>query len=248
MAWRLLDVCCCEGGGSEGYRRAGFEVTGCDVLPQARYPFPLVEADGLAVLGDRNFMSRFDAIHASWPCQFASRASRELGRMHRNLIPEGRRALQATGLPWVMENVVSPRHDLRPDLKLCACMFPEIPEALRRERWFETSWAAFDMRQPCYHTGISFSVGRKGGRNNGLGPMRNTYLSLAECQTLMGIPWASQRGLGEAIPPPYTEYVGRLLAAHLEERAALLLADADAYAPSPGGRPDLGTCPGQGQS
>jgi len=34
----LLDLFCCAGGAGEGYRRAGFDVTGVDIEPQKNNP------------------------------------------------------------------------------------------------------------------------------------------------------------------------------------------------------------------
>ena len=59
---RLLDLFCCEGGASEGYRRAGFDVYGVDLFRhrgpdgklrgyrRQRYPFPAIQGDCLAVM------------------------------------------------------------------------------------------------------------------------------------------------------------------------------------------------------
>jgi DNA (cytosine-5)-methyltransferase 1 len=224
MAWQLLDVCCCQGGASWGYHLAGFDVTGVDIEPQPRYPFPFVQADGLDVLADKAFMARFDAVHASWPCQRYTKGAANPAA-HPDLIPPGRRALQATGLPWVMENVPSRRHDLRPDLKLCGCMFPQLGQ-LRRERWLETSWHAWDMRPPCAHTGGAVTVLTHGARREisralrQAGQPHHVHVPDSEAAALMGVDWMDTYGRGEAIPPAYTQYVGGLLAAHLAEEAA----------------------------
>ena len=140
-----------------GYHRAGFDVTGVDValkrLPDdtwvddpaipARYPFEFIKADAFEVLADASFMARFDALHASWPCQAFSIASKYKGTAarHRDLLTPGRQAMQPAGIPYVIENV--PGSPLRADYLLCGCMF-NLP-GLRRERWFETSWHGFAM-------------------------------------------------------------------------------------------------------
>lgn len=106
---------------------------------------------------------------------------------------------------------------LTPHLRLCSCMFGMAPE-LRRERWFETSPQLYDLRAPCNHRGPSVSINRRGGRYNGRGERHNTYISLAECQRIMGIDWMNQNELGESIPPPMTRYIGDLLIAYLDGR------------------------------
>lgn len=65
---RILDLCCGAGGVSRGLYDAGWDVFGVDVSPQPRYPYPFLQADALAVLGDPVFIARFDALWASWPC------------------------------------------------------------------------------------------------------------------------------------------------------------------------------------
>ena len=141
---KLLDVCCGAGGAAAGYARAGFEVTGVDIVPQPDFPFEFIRGDALEVLADREFVSRFDAVHGSPPCQLwatATLSQRKAGKEYPDLITPLRKLLEASGLPWVVENV--PQAPLRADVGLCGCMFGLELEGvgqLRRERIFELSW------------------------------------------------------------------------------------------------------------
>ena len=68
MANRLLDLFCGAGGAAMGYHRAGFvEIVGVDNAPQPRYPFEFVQGDALEYVLEHGH--KFDAIHASPPCQ-----------------------------------------------------------------------------------------------------------------------------------------------------------------------------------
>src|SRR5688500_5351188 len=103
----LLDLFCGAGGASVGYHRAGFEVVGVDIKPQPNYPFEFHQLDVTTDVQWGLLPERFDAIHASPPCQRYSAAAEihDTSEDHPDLIDPVRGRLQATGLPWVMENV-----------------------------------------------------------------------------------------------------------------------------------------------
>lgn len=65
---KLLDLYCGAGGASEGYRRAGFDVTGVDIKPQPRYKSGrFVQADSLEYAAEH--YQEYQAIAGSPPCQ-----------------------------------------------------------------------------------------------------------------------------------------------------------------------------------
>jgi hypothetical protein len=219
MRPKLLDLFCGAGGAGMGYLRAGFEVVGVDINPQLDYPAVMVVADALDFLA-ANWRD-FDAVHASPPCQASTALTKgtNAGREYVQLIPETRRLLRATGLPTVIENVQG--SDLRRDLTLCGEMFGL---GVLRHRYFEV--AGFTAAAPAHVP----HRGRVRGWRHGTyydGPYVAVYGegggkgSVSEWQTAMGIDWTDDRkAIAEAIPPAYTEHIGRQLAAHIVERAA----------------------------
>lgn len=222
---RMLDLFCGAGGCTRGYQLAGFEVIGVDIKPQPRYcGTEFIESDALTYVATAD-LSGFDAIHASPPCQAYSVATNHrrsnLGIEYPDLVDATRAHLDATGLPWIMENV--PGAPLRDDIVLCGCNFG-LP-LLRRQRIFETSWRQAFLRMPCHHTTPILSVTGQGvGAGNGQRGRLKEYLGhnpgIREAKAAMGIDWMTRDELAQAIPPAYTELVGGLLIEQLRRSAA----------------------------
>jgi DNA (cytosine-5)-methyltransferase 1 len=215
---RLLDLFCGAGGAAMGYHRAGFEVVGVDIEPQPNYPFELHQGDAMTWPLDG-----YDAIHASPPCQAYSSATNALrarGKVYPDLLAPTRARLREQSTPWVIENV--PGAPMRADFKLCGCMF-DLPY-LRRERWFETSWFGFALMAPCAHTGPAISItGNGAGAGNGQRAKFAAVVGHPPCaadeRAAMGIDWMTRAERSQAIPPAYTEWLGRQLADHLRAAA-----------------------------
>jgi DNA (cytosine-5)-methyltransferase 1 len=211
---RLLDLFCGAGGAAMGYHRAGFEVVGVDIKYQKNFPFTFIQGDALGYC--REHGHEFDAIHASPPCQAYSQAAageRNRGKKYPDLVDATRNALKETGRPWVIENV--PRSPVRADYRLCGCQFGL---ELRRERWFETSWGALELRSPCYHPHPVVSVVGHGTptwvrKQLGYNPTIHNY------RAAMGINWMNRNELSQAIPPAYTEHIGRQLLLAVDDDA-----------------------------
>jgi DNA (cytosine-5)-methyltransferase 1 len=210
---RLLDLFCGEGGASMGYNLAGFEVVGVDAKPMRRYPFAFHQADALAYL-DGLESHWFDVIHASPPCQrYSALNNGTWGNAsgHPDLIAPVRELLEATGLPYIIENV--PGAPLLNPQLLCGSMFGlEIGEgALRRHRLFETNFAWDAPLHPDHH-GPTLGVY---GHGRGGGPMRGRTANADQARRIMEMPWASRDGCSQAIPPAFTRYIGEQLATDL---------------------------------
>jgi DNA (cytosine-5)-methyltransferase 1 len=209
---RLLDLFCGAGGAAMGYSRAGFEVTGVDNRPQPRYPFTFIQADAMTFPLDG-----FDAIHASPPCQAFTAYRRRgagVGDSSPDLIGPIRARLEASGKPWVIENVEG--SPVRPDVRLCGSSFGLD---VRRHRWFETSVPMFSP--PCAHGLQKPRFAHATNRAN----LRRTVeigvwrIPLPTQQIAMRVDWMTLDELSNAIPPAYTEYIGGLLLGQLATAA-----------------------------
>jgi DNA (cytosine-5)-methyltransferase 1 len=225
----LLDLFSGAGGAATGYHRAGFDVIGVDCEPMPRYPFAFVQTDALAVLHGvldygLNLHRPFDAIHASPPCQAYSTTASLHTNEYPRLIEETRELLQATGLPYVIENVAGARADMRDPITLCGSSFGL---GVRRHRLFECHGFEVGLVPPCNHgeqpepvdvTGTGSS--RIGARTDGAGGNSRKPRNLAHAREVMGIDYMTRQELSEAIPPAYTEFIGAQLIDHVRSAAA----------------------------
>jgi DNA (cytosine-5)-methyltransferase 1 len=213
---RLLDLCSGAGGATVGYQAAGFHVTGVDRDPQPNYPgHAFVRADALAYL--RSHGHEYAAIHASFPCQAWTAYRRKghgVGVGYPDLITPGRALLVALGRPYVMENV-----ELAPligPVRLCGSSFGLD---VRRHRLFETSFPVPPLA--CNHAWQTPRFPSATNRAN----RRSTVevgvwrIPLDIQRAAMGISWMTRAELSEAVPPPYTRYIGTHLRAALDGAA-----------------------------
>ena len=202
MTPKLLDLFCCQGGAGMGYHRAGFEVTGVDLFPQPRYPFPFHQRDAVEFL--RINGKRFDAVHASPPCQAFTNAQKLMGNEHPELIDPVREVLLELGLPFVIENV--PGAPLESPFELCGAMFGL---GTYRHRLFETN---FHVEVPDHpkHLARTTKMGRKPIDGEMMHVVGN-FSGVEKAKQAMGIDWMNRDGLRESIPPAYTQHIGAYL-------------------------------------
>jgi DNA (cytosine-5)-methyltransferase 1 len=211
---RILDLFCCQGGAGTGYHRAGFDVVGVDIDPQPRYPFAFHQRDALDFV--RWHARHFDAIHASPPCQLYSKTHRINRSDFPDLIGPTRELLEQTGLPYVIENVMDAEPELHDPVMLCGEMFGL---ETYRHRLFETNWGLTSPEHPL-HVAKTTKMGRTPVPGEYMHVVGN-FSGVDKGREVMGMPWANRDGLREAIPPAYSEYVGRQLIDHLTREGAV---------------------------
>ena len=225
---RAIDLYCCAGGASKGLHQAGFRMTGVDLKRHKRYPFEFYQADALTYPLDS-----FNFGWASPPCQgYTSMRFAPGAKGSPLLIAATRERLQASGMPWCIENVEEAKWDMHNPITLCGCMFGLGAQGcrLQRRRLFECSFpvaqpdcgCAFDPRPVIGVYGgharcRAASAGGRGTRDVWRGGHK------VAASEALGIDWMTLDELSEAIPPAYAEYIGRAALAWLasEKRAAI---------------------------
>ena len=248
MSIEALDLFCGQGGTTAGLQRAGFRVTGVDRADHARrYPGTFVQADALDYLADHGH--RFQVIVAGPPCQgysISTAGNPEARAKYPRLIGATRALLEATGRPWVIENVEQAASEMVAPVLLCGRMFGLEADdldgqrlVLERHRLFESNVPLTAPPHPA-HDGPAWVAGVYGGgrlakrphigatpsprqdRHEARYVRKGGYVprSLAVRQAIMGgVDWMTARGLAESIPPAYAEHLGHQLARHLREAA-----------------------------
>lgn len=196
---RCLDLFCGAGGAAMGLHRAGYDVTGVDIVNQPNYPFAFVQSDAREadLLG-------YDFVWASPPCQNHSRMSAcraGLRDKYPSLIAATRAKLKAWGGPWIIENVVGA--PLENPVLLCGAMF-----GLKtyRHRIFESNMPLIVPLHPKHDKPTSKAGHWKPGT---LISVAGNCAPIALAREAMGMDWTTRTELAEAIPPAYSEFLGR---------------------------------------
>ncbi len=204
---KLLDLFCGAGGAAMGYHRAGFEVVGVDIKPQPHYPFTFRRDDALSFA--REFWSEFSVIHASPPCQAFSVSRFLWKKKYPDLITPLKEFLYyEQDLPFIIENV--PNAPIYPHIILCGSQFNLYSgiRPLHRHRWFEIgNYKTFALIPPCQHGKNTLKVFGHSSERDG---------TMKERSEAMEINWMTNDELSQAIPPAYTQWIGRQLMRHLK--------------------------------
>lgn len=196
---KALDLYCCAGGAGTGLHRAGYDVTGVDIVNQPNYPFAFEQGNAL----DAD-LSGYDFVWASPPCQNHSRMSgcREgLRDKYPSLIAATREKLKAWGGVWIIENVVGA--PLENPVMLCGAMFGL---ATYRHRIFESNVPLTAPPHPKHDKPTSKAGHWKPGT---LISVAGNCAPMALAREAMGIDWTTRAELVEAIPPVFAEYLAR---------------------------------------
>jgi DNA (cytosine-5)-methyltransferase 1 len=198
-----------------GYYRAGFDVVGVDNKPQPHYPFPFILGDAIDILtrmiagekfqaSDGNWygLDDFSAIHASPPCQGYSNM-RFLpwlkGRIYPLLIESIRTLLIRSGKKYVIENVKTAPLD---GYELCGLA---MGLKLIRHRKFESN--VFMLFPPCPGHPVIFSGSNTMSKRGMGGGVRGVIDG--DAKSALGIDWMTNMEMRQAIPPAYTEFIGK---------------------------------------
>jgi DNA (cytosine-5)-methyltransferase 1 len=232
----VLDGCCGAGGAARGYVDAGHEVWGVDLHLQPNYlksgAAGFLQTNILQSLREP-WITKVDFIHVSPACERHSAMSAcrpGLADGYPDLIAAARDMLEATGRPYVIENV--PGSPLIEPVTLCAQMFrPGIP--LYRHRLFEAGGGLVLEQPPKPPTGLPGKRHRDCGWPHPMCTSRaghwepGTAMSVADhvgnvalARKLMEIGWTTREERAEAVPPVFTEWVDRQLAGWAARKAA----------------------------
>lgn len=204
---RLADLCCGGGGASKGLDRAGFDVVGFDIEPQPRYPFEFHQQDVMDV-----DLSGFQAVWASPPCKIFSNANQsKAASSSGDLITPVRQKIKDAGHPYIIENV--PGAPLENHITLCGQSFNL---QLLRHRWFESNCLLWGPQCPGHYdvrTGLGprFRGWSSFARGANVITVVGNHYNFKDGKIAMGIDWMGKKELTQAVPPAYSEHLGRQL-------------------------------------
>lgn len=203
---KALELFSGASGAGMGYYRAGFDVVAVDNQPMPRNPFEFVQADAFDYLAEHGH--RFDFVHASPMCRDWTPLTSVAGTRGTGWqLAKIETMLEELGKPYVIENVMG--SPLKADIRLCGKMFdlrvkrhrkfrsnvpliaPDHPDTCR------TVPTATKQRRQRWAEGWDISITGDVG----------TYMAVEA----MGIDWMNGEELSQAIPPAYTEYIGKFV-------------------------------------
>lgn len=207
--YRALDLFCGGGGATKGLQRAGFHVTGVDIAPQENYcGDEFIQADAFSF-----DLRGFDFVWASPMCQKHTQLNYRVKGNYPEQIAPIREKLKASGLLYVIENV--PNAPLESPIMLCGTMFGL---KVIRHRLFEINFQINELLPPCNHWGRTAERGKTNDGKRGFASVTGHNFHVEFARKAMDIDWMSGCELAQAIPPAYSEFLGRQIVRNFETR------------------------------
>ena len=231
--FKILDLFSGAGGAAMGLYRAfspsfRVSITGVDIKHQRNYPayhqteyakcFNFVQVDALEFP-----LEGYDFIWASPPCQRFTKSSapaRKRGHKAPDYIADIRAHLIDSEAYWTMENV--PEAPLMEPFMLCGLQFGL---KLQRHRIFESNFPVLVPYHPPHDRGMAlrgeiFTIVGGGGKLNWGGKDAYHRGTFDQWKEAMGIDWMNKQELTQAVPPAYSEFIGRQLRNIMERKRA----------------------------
>lgn len=237
---KLLDLFCCAGGAAMGYHRAGFEVVGVDIKPQKHYPFTFIQADamtfpleGFDAIHASPPCQAFTALKSMWnsrnhddlltptrarliewggPCVIENVPGAPMNGSHVMLC--GSMFNLGTGEAELRRHRLFETYGFYCLTPPCAHYTREKVVGVygghgRDHRRSKTVGVYGDGNGRDYRKNPVCTVtGHTGGKSVRDGTQQ---FSTKERQEAMEIDWMTGNELSQAIPPAYTEYIGKFL-------------------------------------
>jgi DNA (cytosine-5)-methyltransferase 1 len=229
---RCLEICAGAGGSAMGYHRAGFDVTCMDIKPQPHNPFEFIQGDALVYLLNnwQEIDEEYDLITGGPPCQKYSDLTPDAYKAgHTDMLEHVLAFLRTKNKPYIIENVSGARRHMINPVMLCGSMFG-LP--IWRHRYFENNLDIFASASPasCNHSFIPILVSGvlsrrtpilvSGRGTREVGGRRRKENTAEEKRQAMGIDWMTEKEVTLAIPPAYTEWLGKQALSILQAKAA----------------------------
>ncbi len=198
--FKVLDLCCKAGGAARGLKDAwaDAEITGVDLELQPNYPYSFLQADALAL--SQEYLRSFDFIWCSPHCQGYSVTRTLHAKEYPKQIEDFRKMLAASGVDYVIENVVGAPLDY--SINLCGLMFGL---KVYRHRLFESNRL---LLQPPHlrHPARVIDTGRPVSEGDYM-TVCGHFSNVPYARKAMGIDWMNQGELAQAIPPAYSKFI-----------------------------------------
>jgi DNA (cytosine-5)-methyltransferase 1 len=233
----VIDLFSGAGGAARGYLDAGADVViGVDCAPQPRYAGTyFVQADaelwfrallrwGRVWVDGYGWLRLQDVtfVHASPPCQAWSDLQKQSKRIYNDFIKSTRELLEESRLPWIIENVEGA--PLRDPVMLCGANDEHFPKLrVIRHRLFESNVPLVGASCPHRHP-LVFTYDKRKAHYGKL-DQDISYVQVTgggNCRVVnkldaMGIDWMTGAEVNEAIPPAYSEFIGRQVIDNLRQ-------------------------------